>query len=117
LANVLQLERARTMLALGREKEPESRSPLFAAARDVLEKFVAKKTSGPDVAQGRLEIARVAAYQGQSLLTRAIREDDLALARKAEQQFIQAGQELEAAEKVLADLATSYKDADPAKEK
>src|SRR5262245_8009470 len=72
LANILQLESARTMLALAREREPESRPPLFAEARKVLEAFVAKNPGGPDAAQGRLEIARLAAYQGQSLLTRAI---------------------------------------------
>src|SRR5205085_144337 len=102
LAGVLQLEQARTMLAIAREKEPEQRPPLFTAAHALLKAFVDKNSTGPEAAQGRLEIARLAAYQGQSLLTRALRDEDTALARKAEQQFIQAGQDLEAATKVLA---------------
>ena len=103
----LQLERARTMLALARAKEPEQRPPLFAAARAELETFVQKNSSGPEGAQGRLEIARLAAYEGQAQLTRALREEDTAIAKQAEQQFIKAGQELDAAAKVLAEAGAA----------
>ena len=50
-------------------------------------------------------------------MTRALREEDAAVAKKAEHQFIAAGAELEAAAKVLAELAVGYKDTDPDKEK
>jgi hypothetical protein len=110
LTGVLQLEQARTMLAIAREKEPEARPALFAAARAELEAFVRKNPAGPEGAQGRLEIARLAALEGQALLTRALREDDPAVAKRAEQQFIQAGQELEAAAKVLANVIADLKD-------
>ena len=91
------------------QKDPAQRPPVFAAALAELEEFVRKNPTGPAGAQGRLEIARLAAYQGQALLTRALREEDAAIAKKAEQQFIQAGQELGAAVKVLAELAAGYK--------
>ncbi|HWY86811.1 MAG TPA: hypothetical protein VNX28_08800 [Gemmataceae bacterium] len=109
LASVIELERARTLLAMARQKDPAQRPPVFAAALAELEAFVRKNPSGPAGAQGRLEIARLAAYQGQTLLTRALREEDTVIAKKAEQQFIQAGQELGAAVKVLADVVAGYK--------
>ena len=34
-------------------------------------------------------LARLAAYQGQALLKRALRDEDLAASRRAEQQFVQ----------------------------
>ena len=116
-AEVVPLERARTLSALARAKDASQRPPLFAAARAELDAFVRAHPSGVSGAEGRLEIARLAAYQGQALLTRAVREEDTAVAKKAEKQFIDAGQALEAATKVLAGLAANYKNADPDKEK
>ncbi len=75
----------------GARKEPEQRAPLFAAAHAELEAFVKAQSVRPGGAQGRLELARLAASQGQALLTRALREEDAAVAKKAEQQFIAAG--------------------------
>jgi hypothetical protein len=109
VAGLLPLERARTLLALAREKDPEQRPALLSAAQAELEAFIQKNPSGPQGAQGRLEIARLAAYLGQGLLTRALREEDAAIARKAEQQFIQAGRQLEAAIELLADVVAKEK--------
>src|SRR5687767_3689035 len=50
LLSSLQLETARTLLAVARDKEPEQRSGLFNAARAELESFVKKNPSGPEAA-------------------------------------------------------------------
>ena len=80
-----------------------------------------KNPGRPEAAQARLEIARLAAFQGDTLLAKALREDDTKTraeqARKAESQFIQAGVELEGAAKQLADMAASYKNPDADVEK
>jgi hypothetical protein len=111
----LPLERARTMLALARDKEPEQRPALFAAARAELETFVKNNPTGPDGAQGRLELARLAAHQGRALLTQAQRDEDMAIGRRAEQQFIQAGQQLDVAIKLLGELSVNYQNPDKEK--
>ncbi len=117
LQSVLPLETARTLLAMARDRDPDQRAGLFAAARTQLEQFVTKNPGTPESAEARLEIARLAAYAGQSLLTKAMREEDNAVARKAEQQFLIANKELLAAEKLLGDLAEKYTNPDPEKEK
>ncbi|MCI0737915.1 MAG: hypothetical protein L0Y72_02645, partial [Gemmataceae bacterium] len=117
LQTVLPLEIARTLLAMARDRDPDQRAGLFAAARTQLEQFVKKNPGTPESAEARLEIARLAAYAGQSLLTKAMREEDNAVARKAEQQFLIANKELLAAEKLLGDLAEKYTNPDPDKEK
>ena len=115
LAEPLRLERARALAGLARSKEAEQQAPLFAAARAELDAFIQKNPSGPEAAQARLEIARLVAYQGQTLLRRALRDDDVAAARRAEQQFIQASRELETAIKVLEGLKGNFTAADKEK--
>jgi hypothetical protein len=115
VADVLPLERARTLLALARDKEPEQRQTLLSAAQAELDAFVRKNPSGPQGAQGHLEIARLAASLGQGLLTKALREEDVAIAKKAEKQFLEAGQQLEVAVKLLTDVVAKEK-AEPTKQ-
>ncbi len=105
LADVLPMELARTRVSLARQKEPASRAALFDEARKELEAFIAKNPKSPEIANARVEVARLVAYQGQALVSQAVRTEDAkesnALAAKAEAYFIQAGQELEAAGKAL----------------
>jgi hypothetical protein len=117
LAGQLELERARTMLAIARDKTPEQRPPLFEAARTALVNFIQRNSAGTEGAQARLEMARLIAFQGQALLNQALKEDDNGAAKKAREQFIKAGQEFDTAINVLAVLAGSSKDADPEKER
>src|SRR5262249_26016023 len=115
------LESARISIATARTREPDQRPALFAAARKDLQAYVDRNPGRPEAAQARLEIARLAAFQGETLLTKALREDDAKSrteqARKAESQFIQAGQELEVAAKQLGDFAVNYKNPDAELEK
>ncbi len=105
IAARLPLELARTRIALARRKEPTQRAGLFEQARKELQSFIDKNPQSPEAPQARLEMARIWAYQGQALLSQSVREEDdkLAnqLARRAEEKFIQAGKELEAAAKAL----------------
>jgi hypothetical protein len=107
LALYLPLEMARTRIVLGRDKSAEERLAIAGAAEAELKEFVAKNAGKPEAAQGRLEIARLAAFQGQAWLNKALRQDDAkeqnALGRKAEEFFSRAGKELEAAVKELPD--------------
>ncbi len=109
MANLLPLEYARTRVSLARQKEPTQRAALFAAARKDLEAFVKTQGATPEATQARVELARLSAYEGQALLSQAIRlqdDDEKAseqAARKAEAFFLLAGKELEAAAKALKD--------------
>ena len=115
LAGVLQLERGRARCSRWRVKRSRNNGrPCSPPPRPSWNRL-SRKPVGPGRAQGRLEIARLAAYLGQALLTRALREEDAAIARKAEQQFIQAGRELDKAIKVLEELKASYKNPDKEK--
>ncbi|MBI3412421.1 MAG: hypothetical protein HY040_29220 [Planctomycetes bacterium] len=104
-AQLLTLEQGRALAALARQKEPEQRATLSASARALLEEFVQKNPSGPENVLARLEIARLANFQGEILLSKALRQEEGKaqddIAKKAEQQFLQAGQALEAAIKGL----------------
>jgi hypothetical protein len=101
LAAILPMEIARTRISMARDKEPQLRMQLFDQARKELESFVAKNKSGPEVAQARLEIARLAGFQGQALLSQALRNDDPKtaddVARRAEKHFMQSAAELDKA--------------------
>lgn len=105
MAALLPMEIARTRIALARDKGPEQRAQLFADARKELEAFVNSNEGSPEAAQARLEIARLAGYQGQALLSQALRSDDPKtandFARRAEQHFSQAAKELADAAKSL----------------
>lgn len=113
LAAVLPLEEARTLLAVARDKDAEQRLGLFQSARKLLQDYVAKNAGKPEAAEGSLEIARLSSYEGQALLTRALREMDVKeqqkLARPAEAKFQQASKDLEAAIKILETLVADDK--------
>jgi hypothetical protein len=119
LGSVLQLERARTLVAMSRDKDLEKRPKLIEEAKSELDAYLRGNPSGPDAARGRLELARLASYKGQTLLIQALREEDNSLARKAEQQFVAAGSEFDAAMQLLSSLVgkTTTKETDPAKQK
>jgi hypothetical protein len=108
LAGILPLEQARTILAAAREKDAEQRFGLFNQARDFLKAYTEKNAGKPEAAQGTLELARLSSYEGQALLTKALRELDPAvqqeLAKPAETKFALAAGELEAAIKLLQSL-------------
>src|SRR5262249_44822072 len=76
LAGVLPLEMARTLLAEAREKDAAQRFGLFTQARDSLKQYTEKNAGKPEAAQGTLELARLSSYEGQALLTKALRELD-----------------------------------------
>ena len=119
LAGILPLEQARTLLAVAREKEAEQRFGIFGQAREFLKDYTAKNAGKPEAAQGTLELARLAGYEGQALLTKAMRELDVAaqqeLANPATTRFAQAGVELDAAIKMLQGLIDDPKTSDTAK--
>ncbi len=117
----LPLEQARTMVALARQKNPDQRAGLLIAARKQLQEFIAKNQGTPDAALANLEIARLSIYQGQAILSRALRneshEDAHKDARPAEDAFKQAAVEVGAAIKALELSLENYKNPDPAVEK
>ncbi len=117
----LAMEMARTRVALARDKEPEQRLALLTAARAELSEFIKANPSGPEGIQARLELARLVTQEGKAILNKALRKDDVKVqqqqALQAEQQFIQAGQELEAAIKLLGELAANYKNPDEEQQK
>jgi hypothetical protein len=105
LAAALPMEQARTLLAIAREKDPEQRFAAFNQAREFLRDYTARNDGKPESAQGTLELARLSTYEGQALLTKALRDLDVEaqqdLARPAEEKFKKAGEELDAAIKLL----------------
>lgn len=121
LKKYLPLEMARTRVALARNKEPEQRLGLFKAARAELSEFVKANPTGPEGVQARLDLARLVTLEGKAILSKALRLETLKAQQEeaslAEKQFIQAGQELDAAIKQLADLAANYKNPDSEQEK
>jgi hypothetical protein len=121
MAGIIPIELARTKISRARDQSPVQRFALLGEARAELEQALQALGAKPEAAQLRLEIARIAGAQGQALLSKAILEEDAKLqeehARKAEQQFIQAGKELEAAAKGLEDLIKVYKGSTPEQEK
>jgi hypothetical protein len=120
LAAVVPIEMARTLLALAREKEPEQRFGLFGQAREFLKDYTQKNAGKPEAATGTLELARLSSYEGQAILTKALRELDPAaqqdLAKPAEAKFILASGELEAAIKLLQGLVDDAKVSDTVKD-
>src|ERR1043166_1443188 len=76
LAGILPIEQARTLLASAREKQPEQRVGIFNQAREFLKDYIAKNAGKPEAAEGALELARLASYEGQAILSKAIRELD-----------------------------------------
>jgi hypothetical protein len=107
LAGPLSLEQARSLVALAREKAPDQRSGLFNQARAKFEEFVKTYQGKPEATQARLELAKLVAYHGEALLSKALREEEPKeqheAARRAEPLFVQAGQELEIVIKQLQD--------------
>jgi hypothetical protein len=121
MAGIIPVELAKTKISRARDQSPAQRLVLLGEARTELEQALQALGNRPEAAQLRLEIARIAGVQGQALLSKALQEDDAALkeehARKAEQQFIQAGKELEAAAKGIDDVLKVYKGSTPEQEK
>ena len=108
LAGQLSLEQARSLVAMAREKNLDQRPALFNQAGDKFRAFVSQYAGKPEAVQARLELAKLGAYHGQAILSKALREyeepkDQHDAARKAEQLFIQAGQELDVVVKQLQD--------------
>lgn len=105
IAAVLPLESALTRIRLAKGQDAEQRAATVAAARAELEEFIKKNPTRPEGLDARLEIARLIAAQGRDQLGKALRNDDPKQqeeeARKAEQLFLQAGQELDAAAKAV----------------
>jgi hypothetical protein len=113
LAGILPLEQARTLLAAAREKDAEQRFGIFGQAREFLKDYTQQNAGKPAAAQGTLELARLSTYEGQALLTKALRELDPAaqqdLAKPAEAKFNEAAAELESALKLLQSLIDDAK--------
>lgn len=108
LAGQLALEEARSLVALARLKSLDQRSAMFNQAREKFSAFVKQYAGKPEALQARLELAKLVAYHGQTLLSKALRDfespkDQHDAARGAEAMFIQAGNELDAVIKDLTD--------------
>ncbi|GEM_PF-1933861 len=106
LAGQLSLEQARSLVVLGRMKNLDQRATLFNQARDKFQTFVTEYAGKPEAVQARLELAKLVAYHGQAILSKALRDneepkDQHDAARRAEALFIQAGEELDAVIKEL----------------
>jgi hypothetical protein len=105
LGGQLDLEQARALVAMARDKDLSQRAALFNQAGDLFNQFVKKFAGKPEAIQARLEVAKLVAYHGQALLTKALREEEAKdqheAARPAETKFIEAGKQLEAVIKQL----------------
>ena len=117
MKTILPMEMARTRIALARDKPPDQRLALIKAARTELETFVKSYADKPEGVQARLELARLDTQAGKAVLSKALRQEDIKTqqseAKAAEALFIRAGQELDAAAKLLAALSANYKNPDP----
>ena len=120
MKTILPMEMARTRIALARDKPPDQRLALIKAARTELETFVKSYADKPEGVQARLELARLDTQAGKAVLSKALRQEDIKTqqseAKAAEALFIRAGQELDAAAKLLAALSANYKNPDPKQE-
>ncbi len=121
LAALLPLEQARTLLAAARDKEAEQRFGMFGQARVFLKQYAEKNAGKPEAAEGTLELARLSSYEGQALLTKALRELDPGaqqdLAKPAEAKFIEGAKELDVAIKMLQGLTEESKVPDDVKKR
>ncbi len=109
MAAIVPVERARSLVAMARDKDAEQRFALFEQARGEFQKFATANQGKPEGALGLLELARLTTYHGQALLTRALREEDNEeahkIARPAEDKFKQAAKDLGVAIKSLETVA------------
>jgi hypothetical protein len=107
LASTLLLEQARTRTALARNLDPERRLALVNQAREELQEFLKKNPKGPESVAVTMELARLYTFQGQAMLSQALRQDNVKaqqqMAEPAEAMFIQAGKEITAVAKLLTD--------------
>lgn len=105
IANELFLENARTLVYHSKKQDPEARVGMLNQARESLEAYLKKSATGPEAVKIRMELARLAADQGQAVLSKALREesteDQQKEAFKAEELFIQAGKQIGEAFKLL----------------
>src|SRR5260370_28271210 len=113
---ILPMEMARTRIALARDKAPDQRLALIKAARGDLEAIGKASADRPEGVQARLELARLDTQEGKAVLSKALRQEEIKAqqseARAAENLFVHAGQELDAAAKLLGNLAANYKNPD-----
>jgi hypothetical protein len=100
----LELAKVRLDLATG-EADGGRRLDLYTKARAEFQEFIDKNPNSPLVGDARVEVARVTALQGKTLLSRALMQDDpaarLADALPARQKFIEAGAQLKAVADML----------------
>jgi hypothetical protein len=105
LQAALPLELARSNIALARQKDAEQRATLFTTARGQLQEYINRNPGKVQAAFASAELARLSAYHGQALLTKALREEDNRSrhdkARPAEAMFLQAAKDLGSAEEAL----------------
>jgi hypothetical protein len=118
----LPLELARTQLDKAADTpDLGDRLALFAEARKQFEDFLTKHPNSPLVNQARLDMADVAVRQGQTQLSRTIREEDPAAkaaeAGKARQLLDDAGKQLEAVIPLLEQQVKTYPEPKTAAEK
>ena len=101
----LSLELARANIDAARQLDPDQRLVLFTAAGGQLNDYIKKNQGKVGAALASVELARLTSYHAQALLSKAMREEDNQSrhekARPAEEKFVQAGKELEAAVKLL----------------
>jgi hypothetical protein len=105
VAAVIPLELAKVRLDLATtEADSGRRLDLYNKARGEFQEFLDKNPNSPLVADARLELARVTVLQGQTQLSRALMQEDVATRQKdalpARQTFLQANAQL----KTVADL-------------
>jgi hypothetical protein len=122
LAARLPLEIARTQLDKAADTpDLGDRIALFAEARKQFSDFLAKNPNSPLANQARLDMADVAVRQGQTQLSRVVREEDPAAkaveAAKARQLLTDAGAQLEAVIPLLEQQVKNYAEPKTAAEK
>jgi hypothetical protein len=109
LSSELFLQLAHLRIQLARDKEPAQRLTLYEQARRELQKYIEKEKKErklEEIQEVRLEIARLAGYEGEALLNLALSREDPQqqeeMARKAEARFRLAGEEMDAVLKAYA---------------
>lgn len=113
LKNLLPLEIARTRVSLARESPASKRLPVLEQARKGLEQYVARSKNKREIAQIKLEMARVTYYEAQALLNIAFRQEvkdaKEAFGTKAKKKFEDAKKEFQTAMKGIQGILGSLK--------
>jgi hypothetical protein len=107
LAPILGLEQARTLLATARERNFNQRGAVLEEAKAKFEDYIKKNEGKPNAARAQVELARLLLVQGQTQLSKALREEEVEeqdkMARPAEELFLRAENEFDTAVKLLKD--------------